>query len=124
MNIVLLSKIIDLIENLSILEINELIKILEQKYNIKFNLNIENNNNNIKNEKLNNYSIYLIDIGKSKVSIIKILKEINNLGLKEAKDLAENCPSLIKKGISIDLANSIKEKLDKLGAKSEIKENE
>ncbi|BEH03957.1 50S ribosomal subunit protein L7/L12 [Candidatus Nasuia deltocephalinicola] len=124
MNIV--KNVLNLIENMTILELNNFIENLENKY--KFNNNIDDNyekNNNLKTEeKAESYSLYLTDFGKNKVSVIKIVKELNNLNLKEAKDLVESSPSILKKNLDLNSLNLLKDKLEKVGAKVKIeKEN-
>ncbi|XXS36670.1 MAG: ribosomal protein bL12 [Candidatus Nasuia deltocephalinicola] len=119
------NNILNLIENMTIFELNNLINLLDSKYNFSKN---NNYTGTLKVEekplKEYKYSVYLSDIGKNKISLIKIIKEINNLGLKEAKDLVESCPSLIKKGVDEINVKIIKEKLESVGATCEIKKDE
>lgn len=109
---------------MTILELNDLIKILEEKYNINSNLlgsSVQSKDNiSDKQEKIN-YSVFLVDIGINKISVIKLIREITNLGLREAKNLVESFPVLIKENIDLNLAENIKKKLEDVGSKIEIK---
>ena len=67
------------------------------------------------------FGIILKAIGANKINVIKAVREVTTLGLKEAKDLVESAPTTVKEGISKEEANSIKEKLEAAGATIEIK---
>ncbi|WGH27628.1 MAG: ribosomal protein L7/L12 [Candidatus Shikimatogenerans bostrichidophilus] len=124
--------------NLNIKEINELSNILEKKYEIKINnnLNLEqqnnilvdkkdnNNNNNLNKEKNITSSIvdiYLKSVGTVKLPVIKLLKNITGLSLTESKKFIDNMPSLIKKSLKIEEAKKIQEEFKKIDAVIEIK---
>ncbi|ASS47022.1 50S ribosomal protein L7/L12 (P1/P2) [Candidatus Nasuia deltocephalinicola] len=115
------SEILNLIENLTLLELNELIKSFEEKYNT----NILSSNNLVKNKEIvkekTSYSLSLLSVGSNKISIIKIIREISNLGLKESKDLVERAPTLIKDNIDLVTANLLKKKFEDAGSIVEIK---
>ncbi len=121
-----IENILNLIENMTLVDLNQLIIFLKKKYNIE---NFENINESLnftekkQNEKTE-YFLNLLNFGNNKISIIKIIKDINNLGLKEAKELVESCPVLIKKSLDYNYLESFKEKLENLGAKVDIKKNE
>lgn len=120
-------KILKLFENMTLFEINKFIKLFEEKYSNDFNVSdITNNKKNNTEEKKENisYKINLLDFGKNKISIIKIIKDFNNLGLKEAKSIVESAPVLIRDNLDYDLSTSLKDKLEKAGAKIEIIKNE
>jgi len=72
-------------------------------------------------EEKTEFSIVLKEIGANKINVIKAVREVTTLGLKEAKDLVEKAPTAVKEGISKEEANSIKEKLEAAGATIEIK---
>ena len=72
-------------------------------------------------EEKTEFTVVLTDIGGNKINTIKVVREVTNLGLKEAKDLVESAPKPIKEGVSKDEAASIKKKFEEAGAKVEIK---
>src|SRR5512144_2547313 len=72
-------------------------------------------------EEKTEFNVTLTEIGTNKINVIKVVREITALGLKEAKDLVEAAPKPIKEGVSKDEANTIKKKFEEVGAKVEIK---
>ncbi|ADM89672.1 50S ribosomal subunit protein L7/L12 [Candidatus Zinderia insecticola CARI] len=117
-----INDIIKEIESLNIIELNNLVKEFEKKFNISIN-NFNNQNNNIdKNIKKNileknEFSVLLQEVGDKKISIIKIIREITNLGLREAKELVDKAPKIIKEKLTKLEAEEIKKKLENAGAK-------
>lgn len=117
--------IIKSIGEMSVLELHGLVKSLEKKFDISASVAASPNqtsNTEIKElEEQTEFSVILSEIGTSKVSVIKLVREITGLGLKEAKDLVDSSPKAIKEGISKSAAEEIKKKLENSGAKVEIK---
>ena len=72
-------------------------------------------------EEQTEFTVTLTDIGGNKINVIKVVREVTSLGLKEAKDLVEGAPKPIKEGVSKDEAASIKKKFEEAGAKVEVK---
>lgn len=72
-------------------------------------------------EEKTEFDVVLAEVGANKINVIKVVKEITGLGLKEAKDLVDGAPKPIKEGVSKDDADSIKAKLEEVGAKVEVK---
>ena len=72
-------------------------------------------------EEQTEFTVTLTDIGGNKINVIKVVREVTSLGLKEAKDLVEGAPKPIKEGVTKDEAASIKKKFEEAGAKVEIK---
>jgi len=72
-------------------------------------------------EEKTEFTVTLTDIGGNKINVIKVVREVTSLGLKEAKDLVESAPKPIKEGVSKDEAAAIKKKFEEAGAKVEIK---
>ena len=72
-------------------------------------------------EEKTEFTVTLIEIGANKINVIKVVREVTSLGLKEAKDLVESAPKAIKEAIPKDEANAIKKKFEDVGAKVEIK---
>ncbi len=72
-------------------------------------------------EEQTEFSVVLSDVGPNKINVIKVVREVTSLGLKEAKDLVESAPKPIKEGVNKDEAATIKKKFEDVGAKVEIK---
>jgi large subunit ribosomal protein L7/L12 len=72
-------------------------------------------------EEQTEFSVILTDIGANKINVIKAVREVTTLGLKESKDLVESAPKPVREGVNKDEAAAIKEKLEAAGAKAEIK---
>ena len=72
-------------------------------------------------EEKTEFDVILADVGGNKIGVIKVVREITGLGLKEAKELVDNAPKAIKEGASKDDADAIKAKLEEAGAKVEVK---
>ena len=72
-------------------------------------------------EEQTEFTVTLTDVGGNKINVIKVVREVTSLGLKEAKDLVEGAPKAIKEGVSKDEAASIKKKFEDAGAKVEVK---
>ncbi len=72
-------------------------------------------------EEKTEFTVTLTDIGGNKINVIKVVREVTSLGLKEAKDLVESAPKPIKEGVSKDEAATIKKKFEEAGAKVEVK---
>jgi len=72
-------------------------------------------------EEQTEFTVTLTDVGAAKINVIKVVREVTSLGLKEAKDLVESAPKAIKEGVTKDEAASIKKKFEDAGAKVEIK---
>jgi large subunit ribosomal protein L7/L12 len=72
-------------------------------------------------EEKTEFTVTLTEVGANKINVIKVVREVTSLGLKEAKDLVESAPKAIKEAIPKDEANAIKKKFEDVGAKVEIK---
>jgi|SRR5690554_5686237 len=72
-------------------------------------------------EEKSEFTVVLKDVGEKKIQVIKVIREVTNLGLKEAKDLVDNAPSTIREGVSKQEAEQIKAKLEEQGATVELK---
>ncbi len=118
-------QILDRISSMSLLEIIELIDCMEKKFGINSsNLNSDffSNSKSIpEKEEKDEFDLYLNSIGNNKISVIKIVRNFLNLGLKEAKDLVDSCPVLIKEKINKKDLNILKKSLEEVGAVIEIK---
>ncbi len=117
-------QILDTISSMSLLEVIELIDAMEKKFGISNNVNLNytsNDNVVIKKEEKNEFDLYLNSIGKNKISVIKIIRNYLNIGLKESKDLVDSCPVLIKEKINKNDLDILKKSLEDAGAIIEIK---
>ena len=72
-------------------------------------------------EEKTEFNVILTDVGDKKINVIKVVREVTSLGLKEAKDLVESAPKPIKEGVAKDEAAAIKKKFEEVGAKVEVK---
>lgn len=125
-----LSSIVDTISNLTVLELAELVKLLEEKFGIQAQAvgfvpqtqlaSQTAGAAETKTEKTE-YTVVLTNAGANKIQVIKVVREITGLGLKEAKDFVESLPKAIKENIPKEQAEDIKKKLEAAGAQVEIK---
>ena len=99
--------------NLTVKEVNELAEILKNEYGIEPAAAAV--------EEKTSFDVILKDAGAQKLGVVKVVKDITGLGLKEAKDLVDGAPKPIKEGVSKDEAESIKAKLEEAGAAVELK---
>ena len=72
-------------------------------------------------EEQTEFAVHLVNAGEKKINVIKVVREVTSLGLKEAKDLVDGAPKLVKEGLSKDEAAAIKKKFEEVGAQIEIK---
>jgi large subunit ribosomal protein L7/L12 len=122
-------EIIEGISNLTVLELAELVKALEEKFGVSAAAPAvvaaapapAAGGQAAQAEEAGTVSVILVDAGPNKINVIKAVREVTPLGLKEAKDLVDNAPKPIKEGISKEEAAQIKKKFEDAGAKVEIK---
>lgn len=119
-----ITKMIEDIKALTVLELNELVKAIEEEFGVSAAAPVMMAGAApaaAAAEEKSEFDIVLVDAGASKMGVIKLVKEITGLGLKEAKDLVDNAPKPIKEGASKSDADEIKAKLEEAGAKIELK---
>ena len=123
-----LEEIIEAIEKLTVKELADLIKALEEKFGVSAmpafappTTGAASAPSAAASEEKTSFDVILKDAGSSKIQVIKVVKEVLGLGLKEAKDLVEAVPKPIKEGIKKEEAEEIKKKLEEAGAVVEIK---
>ena len=123
-----MEQFISYVEKLSVLELSKLVKALEERLGVSAAAPVAvaaapaaGAAPAAAAEEQTEFTVILADIGASKVNVIKEVRAITGLGLKEAKDLVEAAPKPIKEGVAKDEAQKIKEQLEKAGAKVEIK---
>ena len=116
--------IIDTIKGMTMLELNELVKTIEEEFGVSAAAPVAvaavGGAAGAAEEKTE-FDVILADAGASKLGVVKVVKDIAGLGLKEAKDLVDNCPKTLKEAVSKEEAEEIKTKLEEAGAKVEIK---
>ena len=117
-----IEQILEAIENMKVLELNELVKAAEEKFGVSASAPVmmAGAAAAVAEEKTE-FDVILADAGSSKVGVIKVVREITGLGLKEAKDLVDGAPKPVKEGATKEEADQIKEKLEAAGAKVELK---
>ncbi len=124
-----IDRIIDELEKLNVLEINELVKALEERWGVSaavVSAQVAVGGPAVAQEaeaeeEKTSFDVILKDAGDSKLQVIKIIRELTGLGIKEAKELADNAPKPVKTGISKDEAEQIAAKFSELGATVELK---
>ena len=120
-----LNKIVEDLSSLSVIEAAELSKLLEEKWGVSAAAPVAAaapvSTGEAAAEEKNEFEIMLADIGSNKIAVIKEVRTITGLGLKEAKDLVEEAPSSIKKGVDKAEAEELKKSLETAGAKVELK---
>ncbi|MCU4137767.1 MAG: 50S ribosomal protein L7/L12 [Thermodesulfobacteriota bacterium] len=124
-------EVIEFIANMSVLELSQFIKELEEKFGVTAAAPIAAVAAAAPQagaaeaapaaEEKTEFDVVLTEIGSNKINVIKIVREITGLGLKEAKELVESAPKPLKTGISKEEAEEIKKKLEEVGAKVELK---
>lgn len=120
-------KIIEVVEKMSVLELSELVKALEEKFGVSAAMPMmagaapaAAEEGGAKEEKTS-FAVELKNAGGQKIQVIKVLRELVGLGLKEAKDLADAAPKVVKEGVDKATAEEMKKKLEDAGATVEIK---
>ncbi len=114
--------IVEAIESMSVLDLNELVKLLEKKFGVSaVAAAAAPVAAGEAAEEKSDFVIHLKDAGAQKIAVIKVVKEVLGLGLKEAKDLVDAAPSDLKSGVKKEDAEAIKKKLEEAGAKVELK---
>ena len=121
-------QVVDYVKNISVLELSQLVKRLEQELGVSAAAAAPvvmagggAAAGAAPVEEKTEFTVTLTEIGSNKINVIKVVREVTSLGLKEAKDLVESAPKPIKEGIPKDEAEAIKKKFDEVGAKVEIK---
>src|SRR3989454_3183451 len=123
------AEVLEWIDSATMLELNALVKSVEEKYGISAaavmplavgGAPAAGEAKAVAEEKTE-YNVILSAVGDKKINVIKVVREVTSLGLKEAKDLVEGAPKVVKEGISKDEAAAIKKKFEEVGAQVEIK---
>lgn len=121
-----LKKIAEELVNLTVKDVNELATILKDEYGIEpaaaaVAVAAAGGGDAAAVEEKSEFDVVLVEAGASKLAVVKLVKELTGLGLKEAKDIVDSAPSPIKEGVSKDEAEGIQKSLEEAGAKVELK---
>jgi len=120
-------EILSAIENMTVLELSELVKAIEEKFDVSAEAPAAavaapaGGGGEAAAEEKDEFDVMLTGEGEKKVQTIKVLREVTGLGLKEAKEMVENLPATLKEGASKEEAEDIKAKMEEAGAPVELK---
>ena len=123
-------QVVDYIKGITVMELSQLVKALESELGVSAaaampmampGMAMGGGAAAAAVEEKTEFNVSLVDIGTEKIKVIKVVREVTSLGLKEAKDLVEAAPKVLKEGVNKDEAAAIKKKFDEVGAKVEIK---
>ena len=122
-------QVVDYIKGISVLELSQLVKALETELGVSAAAAVPmampggggGGAAAAPAEEQTEFTVTLTDIGTNKINVIKVVREVTSLGLKEAKDLVESAPKPIKEGVTKDEAAAIKKKFEEAGAKVDVK---
>ena len=120
-------QVVDYIKGISVLELSQLVKTLESELGVSAAMPMAMPmvggaaGGAAAVEEKTEFTVTLTEVGTNKINVIKVVREVTSLGLKEAKDLVEAAPKPIKEGVPKDEAAAIKKKFEDVGAKVEIK---
>jgi large subunit ribosomal protein L7/L12 len=118
---------VDYIKNITVLELSQLVKRLESELGVSAAAAVPMAQAGpgaaavAVVEEQTEFNVVLTEVGEKKINVIKVVREVTSLGLKEAKDLVEGAPKPIKEGVPKDEAEAIRKKFEEVGAKVEIK---
>ena len=119
-----ITAMIEEIKALTVLELSELVKAIEEEFGVSAAAPVAVAAAGAAApaaEEKSEFDVMLVDAGSGKIGVIKVVREITGLGLKEAKDLVDGAPKAVKTGVSKDDAEAAKAKLEEAGAKVELK---
>ncbi|GAB1366236.1 50S ribosomal protein L7/L12 [Candidatus Cloacimonadaceae bacterium] len=121
-------QVIDLIKEMTVLELSELVKEMEEIFGVSaaapvaaFAAPAGGGAAEAAKEEQTEFDVILANAGDKKINVIKVVREITKLGLKEAKDLVDGAPKMVSEKVSKEEADSIKKKLEEAGATVEVK---
>ncbi len=116
--------IVEGIEKMSVVDLNELVKFLEQKFGVSaaaVAVAAPGAGGAVAGEEKTIFTVELKDAGAQKIAVIKVVKEVLGLGLKEAKDVVDSAPKVLKEGLKKAEAEELKKKIEDAGGKVELK---
>ena len=116
--------LVETIEKMSVLDLNELVKLLEKKFGVSaaaVAVAAPAAGAAAAGEEKSTFAVHLASAGEQKIAVIKVVKEVLALGLKEAKDLVDSAPALLKDGVKKEDAEALKKQIEAAGGKVELK---
>ena len=117
-------ELIDAIKEMTVLELNDLVKACEEEFGVSAAAGVvvaAAGPAAAADDEQTEFNVELTEVGAEKVKVIKVVREVTGLGLKEAKDVVDGAPKVVKEGASKDEAEDIKKKLEEVGAKVTLK---
>ena len=117
-------ELIDAIKELSVLELNELVKACEEEFGVSAAAGVvvaAAGPAAAPEEEKTEFDVELTEVGAEKVKVIKVVREVTGLGLKEAKDVVDGAPKVVKEAVTKEEAEELKKKLEEVGAKVTLK---
>ena len=116
-------ELIDAIKELTVLELNDLVKACEEEFGVSAaaGVVVAAAGPAVEVEEKTEFDVELTEVGSEKVKVIKVVREITGLGLKEAKEVVDNAPKMLKEAAAKEEAEEIKKKLEEVGAKVTLK---
>lgn len=116
-------QIIEAVKNMTVLELNDLVKAIEEEFGVTAAAPVAVVAGGAAGaaEEKTEFDVVLASAGDQKIKVIKVVREITGLGLKEAKEVVDNAPKSLKEGVSKEEAEEIKAKLEEVGANVEVK---
>lgn len=116
-------QIIEAIKAMTVLELNELVKACEEEFGVSAAapVAVAAGGPAVEVEEKTEFDVVLANAGEKKINVIKVVRELTGLGLKEAKDVVDGAPSVLKEGLPKEEAEAMKAKLEEVGAKIELK---
>lgn len=120
-----MEQIIEAIKNMTVLELNELVKACEEEFGVSAAAPVAMvsaaGGEGAAAEEQTDFTVVLKEVGGEKIKVIKVVREITGLGLKEAKELVDGAPANVKEGVEKPEAEEVKAKLEEVGATVELK---
>ena len=117
-----MEEFISYVENMTVLELSKLVKALEERLGVSAAAPVAvAAAGPAEDEGPSTVNVVLKEVGPNKIAVIKVVRELTGLGLKEAKDLVDGAPKNVKEGVSVDEGNAVKAKLEEAGAVVELK---
>ena len=116
-----IEEIIAAVKELTVLELNDLVKAAEEEFGVSAAAGMVGAGAGAAEEEKSEFDVELTEVGGEKVKVIKVVREITGLGLKEAKEVVDGAPKVLKEAVSKEDADAIKAKLEEVGAKVTLK---
>ncbi|MFY9247959.1 MAG: 50S ribosomal protein L7/L12 [Burkholderiaceae bacterium] len=109
------------LDSMTVMDLNDLVKAIEEKFGVSAAAMAAPAGGAAAVEEKTDFDVILLEAGANKVSVIKAVRELTGLGLKEAKDVVDGAPKAVKEGVNKEEADAAMKKLEEAGAKAELK---